>query len=126
MTTLCIPEKLMHDLMSSDTTRFSAVLLRVLDLVSVLSYILLSQNSRLLVVDYLGKFEVTVLVASVTSFWKMWVPHIKMGLLFTEYFAYSVNSIWKADVWGDVLILQNAQTFMVKLLQELMPVWQRY
>lgn len=68
MTTLRIPEKLMHDLMSSDTNRFSAVLLRVLVLVSDLLYILLSQNRRLLVVDHLGKFEVTVLADSVTSF----------------------------------------------------------
>lgn len=49
-----------------------------------------------------------------------------MGLLFTEYFAYSVSSIWKGDVRADILILQNAQTFMVNLLQELIPVWQRY
>jgi len=49
-----------------------------------------------------------------------------MGLLFSEHFAYSINSMRKGDVRADNLILQNAQTFMVKLLQELTPVWQRY
>lgn len=49
-----------------------------------------------------------------------------MGLLFAEHFAYSITSMRKGDVRADNLILQNAQTFMVKLLQELTPVWQRY
>lgn len=121
-----IPEKLMYDLMSADTTRFSAVLLGVLVLVSVLWYISLSQNRRLTAVDYSGKLGVAVLAASITSFWKTWVLQIKMGLLFSEHFAYSINSMRKGDVRADNLILQNAQTFMVKLLQELTPVWQRY
>lgn len=58
----------MYDLMSADTTRFSAVLLGVLVLVSVLWYISLSQNRRLTVVGYSGKLGVAVLAASITSF----------------------------------------------------------
>lgn len=56
----------------------------------------------------------------------MWVLQIKMGLFFSEHFSYSINSVRKGDVRADNVILQNAQTFMVKLLQELTPVWQRY